>query len=659
MLNGGRVRRTSGGNSSREGIESGCDAEGTGIGGAGATADSGCDGTAEFGEARFDAPDVAAPEDGSRRRSCRCGDRHARSSSVCCGRSRRLLPLDQRTAREAERRRFHQRGGSARGGCHFHRRRRLGTWHGGSLHGCGKRRQRGRRLSSAECQEGGKHSDRHQCEPQNRPCPAWAVTWGACRRSALLPQSPADSDPAPASRFARLLHAAVHRGCTTSSAFLHQSRFGHTRQAIERHQGHRAGDAVGIEPLGALELDQPLSQVRIDAIRRAVRSLAITAGKPLIDPAPRAARRLPWAPRAAAARVLARRWQIHRSRNGEFRQRQAAGDATDLEQRGVAGEPLQQQPSATRFIEQEDAGPVELADQCNATPARKQPSPTPAAARQASSPPRSTSCQRCASCSHACRSSSGCSCSSLRSSTVLEVRSGGNGRTTAAALDSPFAATGIPAERSCDAGTWRSAGSRSIHTASAAPSTVIPAIALPPQTTAFPRRPGRLGARGQLACPTCPQRASVHDRSALGVGAQRRPVASPIRPRRNSTRQRLDGRRRPGGKGSGVRSPAAIRRCSDVPADTLAHERTPGGSARSRAARAAPARAAPAARSSGWPIRMICSSLRSLVSRLVSSRSCSSTSADRFCASSITSTLLRPAACASSRKRVQRVDIGP
>ena len=77
----------------------------------------------------------------------------------------------------------------------------------------------------------------------------------------------------------------------------------------------------------------------------------------------------------------------------------------------------------------------------------------------------------------------------------------------------------------------------------------------------------------------------------------------------------------------------------------------PGGSARSRAAPAAPGRAAPASsRSSGWPMRMICSSLRSAVSRLVSRRNCSSTSGARLCASSMTSTALRPSAWARSRK---------
>src|SRR5690554_4979642 len=53
--------------------------------------------------------------------------------------------------------------------------------------------------------------------------------------------------------------------------------------------------------------------------------------------------------------------------------------------------------------------------------------------------------------------------------------------------------------------------------------------------------------------------------------------------------------------------------------------------------------------SSGWPSSTICSSFFSAVSRLVSSRNCSSTSAERFWASSIISTLCRPAAWALSR----------
>ena len=59
-------------------------------------------------------------------------------------------------------------------------------------------------------------------------------------------------------------------------------------------------------------------------------------------------------------------------------------------------------------------------------------------------------------------------------------------------------------------------------------------------------------------------------------------------------------------------------------------------------------------RSSGWPISTICSSLRSLVSRLVSRRSCSSTSALSCCASSMMSTQLRPAAWACSRNWLSR-----
>ena len=59
-------------------------------------------------------------------------------------------------------------------------------------------------------------------------------------------------------------------------------------------------------------------------------------------------------------------------------------------------------------------------------------------------------------------------------------------------------------------------------------------------------------------------------------------------------------------------------------------------------------------RSSGWPIRMICSSLRSLVSRLVSRRSCSSTSALSSCASSMINTQLRPSAWACSKKELSR-----
>ena len=59
-------------------------------------------------------------------------------------------------------------------------------------------------------------------------------------------------------------------------------------------------------------------------------------------------------------------------------------------------------------------------------------------------------------------------------------------------------------------------------------------------------------------------------------------------------------------------------------------------------------------RSSGWPMRMICSSFWVSVSRLVSSRTCSSTSGARFCASSTTSTMRLPSACALSRWRLSR-----
>ena len=58
--------------------------------------------------------------------------------------------------------------------------------------------------------------------------------------------------------------------------------------------------------------------------------------------------------------------------------------------------------------------------------------------------------------------------------------------------------------------------------------------------------------------------------------------------------------------------------------------------------------------SSGWPRMMICSSLRWLVSRLVSRRSCSSTVLSRFCASSMISTVFSPRAWASSRNRLMR-----
>ena len=61
-------------------------------------------------------------------------------------------------------------------------------------------------------------------------------------------------------------------------------------------------------------------------------------------------------------------------------------------------------------------------------------------------------------------------------------------------------------------------------------------------------------------------------------------------------------------------------------------------------------------RSSGWPIRMICSSFCVSVSRLVSRRTCSSTSGARFCASSTTSTMRLPSACALSRWRLEQVD---
>ena len=59
-------------------------------------------------------------------------------------------------------------------------------------------------------------------------------------------------------------------------------------------------------------------------------------------------------------------------------------------------------------------------------------------------------------------------------------------------------------------------------------------------------------------------------------------------------------------------------------------------------------------RSSGWPIRMICSSLAVAVSRFVSSRTCSSVCVLRFCASSTISTTRRPRACVSSRWRPSR-----
>ena len=59
-------------------------------------------------------------------------------------------------------------------------------------------------------------------------------------------------------------------------------------------------------------------------------------------------------------------------------------------------------------------------------------------------------------------------------------------------------------------------------------------------------------------------------------------------------------------------------------------------------------------RSSGWPMRMICSSFCVSVSRLVSRRTCSSTSGARFCASSTTSTMRLPSACALSRWRLSR-----
>ena len=55
-------------------------------------------------------------------------------------------------------------------------------------------------------------------------------------------------------------------------------------------------------------------------------------------------------------------------------------------------------------------------------------------------------------------------------------------------------------------------------------------------------------------------------------------------------------------------------------------------------------------RSSGWPMRTICSSFLSLVSRLVSRRSCSSTSAESICASSMMRTLFWPTAWVCSRK---------
>ena len=54
-------------------------------------------------------------------------------------------------------------------------------------------------------------------------------------------------------------------------------------------------------------------------------------------------------------------------------------------------------------------------------------------------------------------------------------------------------------------------------------------------------------------------------------------------------------------------------------------------------------------RNSGWPIRMICSSFCFDVSRLVSRRTCSSTSRARFCASSTRTIVRRPSACAASK----------
>ena len=57
-------------------------------------------------------------------------------------------------------------------------------------------------------------------------------------------------------------------------------------------------------------------------------------------------------------------------------------------------------------------------------------------------------------------------------------------------------------------------------------------------------------------------------------------------------------------------------------------------------------------RSSGWPIRMICNSFCLAVSRLVSRRTCSSTAGVRFCASSTTSIVRRPSACAFKRCRL-------
>ena len=145
--------------------------------------------------------------------------------------------------------------------------------------------------------------------------------------------------------------------------------------------------------------------------------------------------------------------------------------------------------------------------------------------------------------------------------------------------------------------------------------------------------------------------AAIDHGQRIGESAQQRAVAQQVDAPRHAARQLVDALAAPcGRRAAAAPGPHTSRRCCMYCARFRLGSARPGDSARSRAAPAAPARAAPACvRSSGWPIRMICSSLRSLVSRLVSRRSCSSTSADRFCASSMISTLLRPAAWACSR----------
>ena len=172
-----------------------------------------------------------------------------------------------------------------------------------------------------------------------------------------------------------------------------------------------------------------------------------------------------------------------RQKRGEFAapearqldQRQAVGASGDPEQCRVAGEPLQQQPSATRLVEQQDAGPVELADQCNAAAGAKA-AETDACGRAAGvgiRPDRrpATIARELLPCLLLVQR--------LLLQELATVRSGPVPNAVHAATllrcASPARCSRQCCRRSCGAGGRRSEGSCSSHTANATPSAASPA----------------------------------------------------------------------------------------------------------------------------------------------------------------------------------------